>query len=136
MQVKINKQIREQKKKQERKKTLLRNSLVVQWLGLSALAATALGSIPGWGTRLLQATERDQTKKKEKERKFYPSLSFLTTEKRWSSSDSRLGTLLVQRSVALELKFHWENSIHSIFHGGSPPWVQILLHRSHGSPGC
>ena len=69
MQVKINKQIREQKKKQERKKTLLRNSLVVQWLGHSALAAMALGSIPGWRTRLLQAIERDQTKKKKEKRK-------------------------------------------------------------------
>ena len=31
------------------------NSLVVQWLGLGALAAVGLGLIPGWGTKILQA---------------------------------------------------------------------------------
>ena len=36
------------------------NSLVVQWLGLSALTAGALGSIPGPGTKNLQAEWHSQ----------------------------------------------------------------------------
>ena len=31
------------------------NSLAVQWLGLSAFTAEGSGSIPGWGTKILQA---------------------------------------------------------------------------------
>ena len=27
---------------------------MVQWLGLSAFTAGALGSVPGWGTKILQ----------------------------------------------------------------------------------
>ena len=38
-----------------------RNSLAVQWLGLHALTAEALGSIPGWGNKILQATWCGQT---------------------------------------------------------------------------
>ena len=30
------------------------NSLAVQWLGLCALTAQGVGSIPGWGTKILQ----------------------------------------------------------------------------------
>ena len=41
-----------------------RNSLVVQWLGLGTLTANGAGSIPGWGTKILQATWRSQEKKK------------------------------------------------------------------------
>ena len=32
-----------------------RNSLAVQWLGLCSSTAGDLGSIPGWGTKILQA---------------------------------------------------------------------------------
>ena len=32
------------------------NSLVVQWLGLRTFSAQGLGSIPGWGTKIPQAT--------------------------------------------------------------------------------
>ena len=39
------------------------NSLVVQWLGLGTLAAKALGSIPGQGTKILQAMWCSQKKK-------------------------------------------------------------------------
>ena len=36
-------------------KNLLGNSLVVQWLGLHASIARSVGSIPGGGTKILQA---------------------------------------------------------------------------------
>ena len=38
------------------------NSLVVQWLGLSAFTAEGLGSIPGRGTKIPQAVRRGQKK--------------------------------------------------------------------------
>ena len=44
---------------------ILGNSLAVQWLGLCAFTAVGLGSIPGRGTEILQATWRGQEKKKE-----------------------------------------------------------------------
>ena len=37
------------------KNTILRNSLVVQWLGPHIFTAEDLGSIPGQGTKILQA---------------------------------------------------------------------------------
>ena len=36
------------------------NSLAVQWLGPCAFTAMDLGSIPGWGTKILQAKWRSQ----------------------------------------------------------------------------
>ena len=33
-----------------------RTSLMVQWLRLSASTAGGMGSIPGWGTKILQAS--------------------------------------------------------------------------------
>ena len=36
---------------------------MVQWLGLHAFTAEGQGSIPGWGTRIPQATRRGQKKK-------------------------------------------------------------------------
>ena len=36
---------------------MYRNSLVVQWLGLSTFNGMVTGSIPGWETRILQATK-------------------------------------------------------------------------------
>ena len=44
-------------------KLLSGNSLVVQWLGVSAFTAMALGSIPGWGTKIPQATQCNQINK-------------------------------------------------------------------------
>ena len=38
-------------------------SLEVQWLGLRASTAVDTGSIPGWGTKTLQAVWRSQKKK-------------------------------------------------------------------------
>ena len=38
---------------------------MVQWLGLSALTGKALGSVPGWGTKILQATWYSKKKKKK-----------------------------------------------------------------------
>ena len=41
------------------------NSLVVQWLGLHALTAEGPGSIPGRGTKILQAAHSNQKKKRQ-----------------------------------------------------------------------
>ena len=40
------------------------SSLAVQLLGLSALTAEGLGSIPGWGSKFLQTMQSSQKKKK------------------------------------------------------------------------
>ena len=45
------------------------SSLAVQWLGLGAFTAVDPGSIPGWGTKILQAAWGGQKKKKERKRK-------------------------------------------------------------------
>ena len=42
------------------------NSLVVQWLGLHASTAGGPGSIPGWGTKILQAAQHGQKKNPKK----------------------------------------------------------------------
>ena len=41
-----------------------RNSLAVQWLGLHAFTAEGPGSIQGWGTKIPQAMQCGQKKKK------------------------------------------------------------------------
>ena len=43
---------------------LLGTSLAVQWVGLSTFTAEGPGSIPGWGTKIPQAAQRGQKKKK------------------------------------------------------------------------
>ena len=43
-------------KKSFKKQTFLRNSPAVQWLGLCTFTAEGEGSIPHWGTQILQAT--------------------------------------------------------------------------------
>ena len=40
-------------------------SLIVQWLDLHNFTAKGMGSIPGFGTKILKATLHDQKKKKE-----------------------------------------------------------------------
>ena len=50
----------------EGQKSKAGNSLAVQWLGLHAFTARALGSIPGRGTKIPQATRRSQKKKEKK----------------------------------------------------------------------
>ena len=45
------------------KKKDLGNSLAVEWLGLHAFTAEGVGSIPGWGIRIPQATQRGQKEK-------------------------------------------------------------------------
>ena len=58
--------VRERKQMQQVLKTdALRNSLAVQWLGLRALTAKGLGSVPGPGIKIPQATRRGQKKKKK-----------------------------------------------------------------------
>ena len=44
-------------------------SLAVQWLGPGAFTAVVVGSVPGWGTKILQAAWHGQKKKKKKKRK-------------------------------------------------------------------
>ena len=45
-------------------KTTRGNSLVVQWLGPHSLTHKGLGSIPGWGTKILHTMQCNQKKKK------------------------------------------------------------------------
>nr|XP_058938824.1 ubiquitin-ribosomal protein eS31 fusion protein-like [Kogia breviceps] len=54
-------------KKKKRKRKRVGNFLVVQWLGLCTLTAEGPGSIPGWETKIPQAT-RPKEKKRERER--------------------------------------------------------------------
>ena len=42
------------------------NYLVVQWLGLCTFTAEGVGSIPGWGTNILQEAWRGRKKKRKK----------------------------------------------------------------------
>ena len=44
----------------------LGNSLVVQWLGLHSLTAKDVGSIPSRGTKIPQAKQYGQKKKKKR----------------------------------------------------------------------
>ena len=44
----------------------IRNSLVVQWLGLHVFTAKGMGSIPGQGTKIPQARQHGQNLKKKK----------------------------------------------------------------------
>ena len=39
--------------------------LMVQWLGLCTSTGVGTGSIPGWGTNVLQATQCGKKKKKK-----------------------------------------------------------------------
>ena len=49
---------------QRLKASMLRTCLVVQWLGLHVSTAGGKGSIPGWGIKILHATEWPIKKKK------------------------------------------------------------------------
>ena len=48
------------------KRHRVENSLAVQWLGLCASTAVGMGSLPGQGTKIPQATWHSQKKKKKK----------------------------------------------------------------------
>ena len=41
------------------------HKLVVQWLGLHAFTAEGVGLAPGWGTKIPQAAQCGQKKKKK-----------------------------------------------------------------------
>ena len=45
------------------KKLRTENSLAVQWLGLCTFIARALGSIPGWGTKIPHALKHNRKQK-------------------------------------------------------------------------
>ena len=58
-----------QSKKIKRRKMPRGNSLAVQWLELHAFTAEGPGSIPGWGTKIPQAAQHSQKKRKKMHRK-------------------------------------------------------------------
>lgn len=41
------------------------NSLVVLWSGLHTFTAEGMGSVPGWGNKILQTAQCSQKKKKK-----------------------------------------------------------------------
>ena len=43
--------------------------MVVQWLGLCTFITEGLGSVPGWGTKILQAVQCGHKSKKKKKKK-------------------------------------------------------------------
>ena len=47
-------------------KSILGNSMAVQWLGIHAFTAKDAGPIPGWGTKIPQASGPKKTKTKTK----------------------------------------------------------------------
>ena len=51
---------------------LVGNSLVVQWLGLRAFTVEGVGSIPGRGTKILQAVQCGQKKRMLVDRNMVP----------------------------------------------------------------
>ena len=53
------------------------SSLEVQWFGLVAFTAVALGSVLGKGTKILQASEHGLKKKKRKKIVFFISFPFM-----------------------------------------------------------
>ena len=55
-------------------KILSRNSLVVQGLGLCYSTAGSLGSVPGGGTKILQASHLGQKKKKKNDSLLHQTL--------------------------------------------------------------
>ena len=57
---------------------MLGNSLAVQWLRLSTFNAEGPGFIPGLGTKILQAVQHGQRKKKKKQVSFAVSISDIT----------------------------------------------------------
>ena len=60
------------------------NSLVVQWLGLCVFTAECAGSIPGWGTKIPQAMQHGQKKKKEESQCYHqPSQGSSPTHPEW-----------------------------------------------------
>ena len=58
--------VRKKKRINSKKREEVGNSLAVQWLRLTTFTADGAGSIPGWGTKILQATHCSQKKKKKK----------------------------------------------------------------------
>ena len=61
------------------------NFLAVQWLGLYAFTAEGPGSIPGWGTKIPQATRpKKRTKKKKREEKQENTIPFVPLDLLWT----------------------------------------------------
>ena len=92
----------------------MRNSLVVQWLGLCAFTAEGLGSIPGQGTKIPQATWHSQRIKK-KNRRYVQQLKLWTLrpltvlykrKRVQGGGPENLGLRAKQRKTSLEAKKH------------------------------
>ena len=74
-----------------------RNYLVVQWLGLCAFTAKGLGLIPGWGTKIPQAMQLSQKKKKQQQKTaaYMEHLKCLLTQRLGAT----LGSVLVAAPI-------------------------------------
>lgn len=59
-------QSKKTKQKNKKIKNKTGNSPVVQWVAHGALTAKGAGLIPGWETKILQASQYDQIKKQNK----------------------------------------------------------------------
>ena len=86
------------------KKLKMGNSLAVQWLGLCSFTVEATGSIPGRGTKIPQAVQRGQKKKKIKNRTTGTSL-VVQLLRLCTSTAGGLGSIPVQ-SLVRELRSH------------------------------
>ena len=73
------------------------NSLAVQHLGLSAFIALVLSSIPGQGTKILQAMRHSREKKEliEMSTSFYREYFFPGAQRRLAASDPSVGKTAV-----------------------------------------
>ena len=73
------------------------NSLAVQHLGLSAFIALVLSSIPGQGTKILQAMRHSREKKEliEMNTSFYREYFFPGAQRRLSATDPSVGKTAV-----------------------------------------
>ena len=95
-------------------------SLAVQWLGPGAFTAVVLGSVPGWGTKILQAAWHGQKKKEKEEKKndvALPSYGVFMSQQgargsKWGNPDGIPATL---GSRGMKLTSGFTRKVHSGF---------------------
>ena len=83
------------------------NSLEVQWLRFQAFTADSLGLIPGWGTKIPQASlhspenkKQAHTRRKEKENMSAANSRIRDTDVAQASSEMTRNNILLQASTA------------------------------------